>query len=75
MIWKVTLNRTSDSVSLSLPSEMVERLNLGGRDEITAIETEGGVLLTTHDDEIVQSLRLYERARQKYDKAFERLAE
>jgi hypothetical protein len=74
MVRRITLKRTARGVDAELPQEMVERLAIGDHDELTAVETDRGILLTARGKDIEDTMRLFERVRQKYDRTFQQLA-
>ena len=49
MVKTLKLRRAGDSVSATLPKEMLERLHLAAGDRVFAVETEKGILLTPLD--------------------------
>ena len=49
MVKTLKLRRAGESVSATLPKDMLERLNLTAGDRVLAIETERGILLTRFD--------------------------
>jgi putative addiction module antidote len=62
------------SVGTTLPREMVERLKVQPGDELFAVETEDGILLTPYDPDFERSMKLYERFGRKYRNALRELA-
>jgi putative addiction module antidote len=46
MIKKIKLRQVGGSVGATLPKDMADRLHVGPGDEVFAIETEQGILLT-----------------------------
>lgn len=68
MVRAVTLKKTGGSVSVILPKDMLVRHHLEANDEVFAIETSQGILLTPFDPEMAAGLAAYrEVARENRD--------
>jgi putative addiction module antidote len=63
------------SIGATLPKEMVDRLNIREGDELTAVETSEGILLTPYDPDFEKSMAAYERGARKYRNALRDLAQ
>lgn len=63
-----------NSTGVITPKEMLERLKASEGDELVAIETPVGYLITTHDPEVEAELRLGREFMSKYRETFEALA-
>lgn len=74
MVEKVRIRRHGDEVRASLPREMVERLGIRDGDELAAVETDRGILLTAVD-RVENTMKLLERSGEKFDQAYRKLAE
>lgn len=74
MVRKITLRRMGGSVGTTLPKEMVERLKVRPGDELFAIETDEGILLTPYDPAFEKAMRLYDRFARRYRNALRELA-
>jgi putative addiction module antidote len=70
----ITLRRVGGSVGTTLPKEMVDRLDLAAGDQILAVETERGILLTPYTDELDAQLVATRRAAKQYRMALRQLA-
>ena len=70
----VTLRQVGGSVGATLPKEMVDRLDLAPGDQVLAIETEQGILLTPYSDELAADLAATRRAAKRYRGALRELA-
>jgi putative addiction module antidote len=70
----ITLRRVGGSVGTTLPKEMVDRLDLAAGDQILAVETERGILLTPYTDELDAQLVATRRAARQYRMALRQLA-
>jgi len=68
------LRRVGGSVGTTLPKEMVDRLDLAAGDQILAVETERGILLTPYTDELDAQLVATRRAAKQYRMALRQLA-
>jgi len=74
MTKSLTLRRAGGSVSATLPKDMVDRLRLEAGDEVLAIETDGGVLLTPYDPTVDRALAAAAKASRTYRNVLRRLA-
>ena len=74
MIKKVTMRRVGGSIGTTLPKDMVDRLHIQPGDEMFAVETEKGVLLTPYDPTFEKAMKLYARFSRKYRNALRELA-
>jgi len=74
MYTTLTLRRTGGSIAATLPKEQAERLKLEPGDQIFAIETERGILLTPYDPAFSDAMDHYARGAKKYRNALRELA-
>lgn len=74
MAKSITLRRVGGSVGTTLPKEMVDRLDLAAGDQVLAVETERGILLTPYDEELEAELAATRRAAKRYRAALHELA-
>ncbi|MEO8335766.1 MAG: AbrB/MazE/SpoVT family DNA-binding domain-containing protein [bacterium] len=74
MVKKVSVRQTGTSVSATIPKEMADRLHIEVGDELFAIETENGVLLTPYDPLLEQGMKAYDRIAKKHRAALRELA-
>lgn len=63
------------SIGATLPREMVDRLRIEEGDELTAVETDRGILLTPYDPEFEEQMAAYERGARQYRNALRELAD
>ncbi len=70
----ITLRRVGGSVGTTLPKEMVDRLDLAAGDQVLAIETERGILLSPYTEELEGDLAATRRAAKRYRIALRELA-
>lgn len=75
MVTKLTVRRVGGSLSTIIPKELAERMHIAEGDELFAVETEGGVLLTPYDPDFEQAMEAFEIGRRRYRNALRKLAE
>ena len=75
MVRQIKTRRVGGSVGATLPKDMVDRLRIEAGDQLFAIETADGILLTPYDPSFKRALRLYERGARTYRHALRELAE
>jgi len=68
------LTSVGNSTGIVIPKEMLERLKVAEGDELVAIETPVGYLLTNHDPDVEEELRLGREFMNKYRETFKALA-
>ena len=74
MIKILKMRQTGGSVSATIPKEMAERFQIEAGDEVFAVETEGGILLTPYDPDFAKAMKVYEAGARKYRNALRTLA-
>lgn len=74
MLKEITVRQAGGSLTVTLPKDMADRLNLKAHDRVFAIETSDGVLLTPYDPEFARAMEVYERGAGKYRNALRELA-
>lgn len=74
MLKQIRLRRSGGSVSATLPKEMVDRLNVAAGDELFAVETPDGILLTPYDETTARAIQLAREGARRYRGALRRLA-
>jgi putative addiction module antidote len=74
MLKQVRLRRAGGSVSATLPKDMADRLNVGPGDDIFALETSDGILLTPFDEATLRTVERGREAAKRYRKALRELA-
>jgi antitoxin MazE len=74
MVRKITLRQVGGSIGATLPKDMADRLHVKPGDEIFAVETENGILLTPYDPTFAKAMAAYERTAAKYRNALRELA-
>lgn len=71
---ELRLRQVGGSISATLPKGMAERLHLSAGDNVLAIETERGILLTPYDPDMAETLALAATASGAYRNALRALA-
>ena len=74
MIREVKLRQVGGSVGATLPKDMADRLHVKAGDEVFAVETENGILLTPFDPTFERAMSAYEHTAAKYRNALRELA-
>ena len=74
MVKRIKMRRVGGSISATLPKDMMARLKVEAGDEMFAVETDQGVLLTPYDPRFAEALKQYERGAKKYRDALRELA-
>jgi len=69
MVRYVKLRRMGGSVGATLPKEMAERFHLEVGDEVMAVETAQGLLLTPYDPNVEEGLSIAAEAQKRYRNA------
>ena len=74
MIKPVKLRKMGGSIGATIPKEMAERLKLAEGDEVFAIETDQGVLISPYDPDVREALEHAANASRRYRNALRELA-
>lgn len=74
MTRQVKLRRMGGSVGATLPKEMAERYHFAVGDEVLAVETSHGILLTPYDPTVEEGLAIAAEAEKRYQNALRKLA-
>ncbi len=74
MVRNVKLRRMGGSVGATLPKEMAERLHLEAGDEVLAVETADGILLSPYNPDVEEGLAIAAEAQKRYQGALRELA-
>jgi antitoxin MazE len=75
MVKRIKLRQAGGSVTATLPKEMVDRLHLGAGDDVFAIETANGVLLTPYDPGFHDAMQAFGEVRREYRNTLKKLSE
>lgn len=68
------LRRVGGSISATLPKDMAERLHLQAGDEVFAVETDRGILLTPYDPDFEEAMSIAAEVSGRYRNALRELA-
>lgn len=74
MIRRVKLRRMGGSIGVVLPKDMAQRLHLEAGDDMLAIETANGILLSPNDPDVDDGLAIAVEAQKRYRRALRDLA-
>jgi putative addiction module antidote len=74
MVRKITLRQVGGSIGATLPKDMADRLHVRAGDEVFAVETDKGILITPYDPTFDRALAAYERTAAKYRNALRELS-
>ena len=74
MTRNVKLRRMGGSVGATLPKEMADRYHFAVGDEVLAVETAHGILLTPYDPAVEAGLEIAAEAEKRYQNALRKLA-
>lgn len=74
MVRSVKLRRMGGSVGATLPRDMAQRLHLEAGDEVLAVETANGILLSPYDPEVEEGVAIAVEAQKRYRRALRELA-
>jgi antitoxin MazE len=74
MVRNVRLRRMGGSVGATLPKDLADRFHMEAGDEVMAVETAQGILLTPYDADVEEALAIAAKAQKKYQGALRELA-
>ncbi len=74
MVRYVKLRRMGGSVGATLPKDLAERFRLAAGDEVLAVETAHGILLTPYDPQVEAGLEVAAELQKRYRNALRELA-
>ena len=74
MVRNVILRKMGGSVGATLPKDLAERFHLEAGDEVLAVETAHGILLTPYDADVAEGLAIGAEAQKRYQIALRELA-
>jgi putative addiction module antidote len=75
MVRSVKLRRSGGSVTVTIPKDMLERYHMDAPGEqVFAVETDRGILLTPYDPDFERAMQVYERGAKKYRNALRELS-
>jgi len=71
---KLTINKQGNFLSITLPKELVEKLNLTEYDVLVVTETADGITLSKYDAQLEKAMDIYRQGSEKYRNALRELA-
>lgn len=74
MTKKTTLRKMGGSLGVTLPKEVIERLQMREGDSLCIVDTDDGVKLTPYDPDFDRAMEIYDRGARKYRNALRELA-
>ncbi len=74
MVRNVRLRRMGGSVGATLPKDLADRFHLEAGDEVMAVETAQGILLTPYDADVDEALSVAADAQKRFQGALRELA-
>ncbi len=74
MVKQVRLRQAGGSVSATLPKEMADRMRMQPGDEVFAVETPDGILISPYDEATARALEAGREGARRYRNALRRLA-
>jgi len=74
MVRNVRLRQMGGSVGATLPKDLADRFHMAAGDEVMAVETAHGILLTPYDADVAEALAIAAEAQKKYQGALRELA-
>jgi putative addiction module antidote len=72
---KLKVTTIGNSTGVILPKELLARLRLEKGDELYALETPGGIVLTTYDPELAEQMEVAERIMREDRQVLHKLAQ
>jgi antitoxin MazE len=74
MATKLTVRKVGGSLSTIIPKELAEQMRISEGDQLFAVPTEGGVLLTPYDPDFADAMEAFQEIRREYRNALRELA-
>ena len=74
MVRNVKLRKMGGSVGATLPKDLADRFHLEPGDEVLAVETANGILLSPYDPDVEEGLAIAAEAQKRYRNALRELA-
>lgn len=71
---QITMRKLGGSVGASIPKEMLQRFNIEAGDQVLAIETEDGILLTPYSEAVHRAIDVGIQAAKRHRDALRELA-
>jgi antitoxin MazE len=74
MVRSVKLRKMGGSVGATLPKDLADRFHLEAGDDVLAVETAHGILLTPYDPDVEEGLAIAAETQKRYQNALRELA-
>jgi putative addiction module antidote len=74
MVRSVKLRKMGGSVGATLPKDLADRFHLEAGDDVLAVETAHGILLTPYDPDVEEGLAVAAEAQKTFRNALRELA-
>jgi len=74
MVRSVKLRKMGGSVGATLPKDLADRFHLEPGDDVLAVETAHGILLTPYDPDVEEGLAIAAETQKRYRNALRELA-
>ena len=74
MNYRVKIQPIGEALGAILPKEILDKMNVGPNDELLAVQTDDGILLTPYDPTLASGLKAFEVGKKKYREALRELA-
>ena len=73
-MYSLKVRKIGNSLGVTLPKEMLEKMSLKDGDVVIATDDPSGVRLTPYDEKFAKAMKAYERTKRKYRNALRELA-
>ena len=74
-MYELKIHKVGDSLGITIPKEVLQKLEVGEGDSIFVTETTDGVQITAKDPEFEKAMEVYRKVSSKYRNALRELAE
>jgi putative addiction module antidote len=74
-MYPLKVQRIGNSLAITLPEAVLQRLNVGEGDTVFVTETTDGVQITPGDSEFERAMKIYKKGSEKYRNALRELAQ
>ncbi|MGB5966839.1 MAG: AbrB/MazE/SpoVT family DNA-binding domain-containing protein [Spirulinaceae cyanobacterium] len=69
------IRKIGDDLGITLPVEVLKKLDIAEGEEVLLVETENGVQISTQERNLAQAMAAYEKVSKKYEDALRELAQ